>query len=75
MMRAATGPTDVAVRHAETCDGALAGVEYSGTAEDWDGVSEWRCPACGRRYGRWSGRELRDGEIEPRYGPALAEEG
>jgi transposase-like protein len=45
------------------------GVQYQGTPEDWDGVSEWRCMECGRRWGRWTGRELTSrSDIEPRYG-------
>lgn len=43
----------------------IIGVEYQG---GYDGVSEWRCPDCGRREGRWSGKVLEDGETEPRYG-------
>lgn len=43
----------------------IIGVEYQG---GYDGVSEWRCPDCGRREGRWSGKVLQDGETEPRYG-------
>lgn len=49
------------------------GVEYGYDAPagcHYDGVSEWRCPDCGYREGRWSGRELADGEFEPRYGAA-----
>lgn len=47
----------------------VIGVEYAyGNPERYDGVSEWRCPDCGRREGRWSGRVLADEEIEPRYG-------
>jgi rubredoxin len=47
----------------------LIGVQYQG---GYDGVSEWRCPSCGYREGRWSGRELTGDELEPRYGgPAL----
>lgn len=37
------------------------------TQEHYDGVSEWIC-SCGKRYGRWSKRELQDGFIERRYG-------
>ncbi len=43
----------------------LIGVEYLG---GYDGVSEWLCPDCGVRVGRWSGRVLSDGETEQRYG-------
>lgn len=55
--------------HAKTL---ATGVQYCGTSEDWDGVSEWQCH-CGRRWGRWTGRELTGHEIESRYGgrPAI----
>lgn len=43
----------------------VIGVEYQGS---FDGVSEWRCPHCGRREGRWSGKVLGDDETEERYG-------
>lgn len=46
----------------------VTGVQYQGTSEDWDGVSEWNCDRCGRRWGRWSKRELVADEIEWRYG-------
>lgn len=36
--------------------------------EHHDGVSEWRCPRCGRREGRWSGRILTGGSSEPLLG-------
>ena len=47
---------------------SFTGVEYSMTPEDYDGVSEWCCDTCGKRYGRWTGKELKDGELERRYG-------
>lgn len=41
------------------------GVQYPyDWPEHYDGVSEWKCPDCGRREGRWSGRKLEDGERE-----------
>jgi hypothetical protein len=47
----------------------VIGVEYSYECpQHWDGVSEWRCPSCGRREGRWSGKVLADGEEELRFG-------
>lgn len=47
------------------------GVEYGyDHPARYDGVSEWRCPDCGYREGRWTGRTLGDGEYEPRYGGA-----
>ncbi|EKE19660.1 MAG: hypothetical protein ACD_8C00124G0009 [uncultured bacterium] len=47
----------------------IGGVEYNYTSpERYDGISEWVCLDCGFRVGRWSGKELKDGEIEKRYG-------
>jgi hypothetical protein len=43
----------------------VIGVEYQ---FGYDGISEWNCPGCGYREGRWTGRELQEGETEPRYG-------
>ncbi len=34
----------------------------------YDGVSEWRCSICLKRYGRWTGKVLKEGEFEKRYG-------
>ena len=31
----------------------------------WDGWSEWNCPGCDLRIGRWSQKELVKGEVEP----------
>lgn len=36
--------------------------------EHWDGASEFSCPRCGRREGRWTGRVLTGGASEPRFG-------
>lgn len=44
-------------------------VEYEfGHPEWYDGVSEIECRDCGARFGRWSGKELKDGEVEKLYG-------
>jgi hypothetical protein len=43
----------------------VIGVEYQG---GYDGVSEWLCPDCGRREGRWTGKVLADDETEQAYG-------
>ncbi|KKP96420.1 MAG: hypothetical protein US25_C0029G0009 [Candidatus Moranbacteria bacterium GW2011_GWE1_36_7] len=44
-------------------------VEYEpGHPEYYDGVSEIVCNDCGARFGRWSGKELKDGEAEKRGG-------
>jgi hypothetical protein len=40
-------------------------VEYAlGSPEHYDGVSEIECLDCKARIGRWSGRELEEGEAE-----------
>jgi len=47
----------------------MMGVEYPHNhPQHYDGVSEWKCTACGLRIGRWSGNYLKIGEVEPRYG-------
>lgn len=44
-------------------------VEYDGMHPDhYDGTSEIMCNACGARIGRWSEKELVDGETEKRWG-------
>jgi ribosomal protein L40E len=43
--------------------------EYApGHPERYDGVSEIACMDCKARFGRWSGKELAEGEIEKRFG-------
>ncbi len=45
----------------------VIGVEYSyDHPEHRDGVSEWCCPECGYREGRFSGQPLAEGEFESR---------
>ena len=45
------------------------GVEYHwNMPEHYDGISEWNCTGCNRRWGRWSGTELKGEEREGRYG-------
>jgi hypothetical protein len=51
-------------KHGETLTRVI-GVEYTGT---FDGISEWQCPDCGQRQGRWSGKVLGPDEFEERYG-------
>jgi len=46
----------------------IEAVEYRGTSQDYDGTSEYRCLLCGQRTGRWTGRALGEGELEPVYG-------
>jgi len=36
--------------------------------EHYDGVSEIKCEACKKRFGRWTKKELAPGEVEKRYG-------
>lgn len=44
-------------------------VEYDLMHPDhYDGISEIVCQDCGVRIGRWSGRELKEEETEPRNG-------
>lgn len=44
-------------------------VEYPhDNPEHYDGVSEIDCEDCKARFGRWTKKELRDGEFEKRYG-------
>ena len=49
--------------------GNIIMVEYDpGHPERYDGVSEIVCQDCGARFGRWSGKELGEGEVEKRGG-------
>ena len=49
--------------------GAFVGIEYPvERVEHYKGISEWECMDCGTRYGRWSYKELKDGEYEKRWG-------
>lgn len=50
------------------CKAQMVAVQYRMTAEDYDGTSEYACDSCGVRIGRWTGKRLADGELEPRYG-------
>lgn len=48
------------------------GVEYPyNHPQHYDGISEWRCPFCEERVGRWSGSILDEGECEPVFGGAI----
>lgn len=42
--------------------------DHPEAAKDAGVVSEWECPRCGRREGRWSGRVLTGGSSEPLNG-------
>lgn len=50
----------------------IGGEYWYGSPARYDGVSEWWCsPAakgCGLRIGRWTGKVLKDEELEPRLG-------
>jgi DNA-directed RNA polymerase subunit RPC12/RpoP len=47
----------------------MGGCEYAyGSPERYDGISEWVCPSCGTRVGRWTGRVLTGSMAEPRFG-------
>lgn len=50
------------------CKAQMVAVQYCMTPEDYDGISEYACDPCGVRIGRWTGKRLKDGELEPRYG-------
>jgi hypothetical protein len=55
--------------HQKTCakcgSANIAYVEYEGTHPDhYDGASEIACLDCHARFGRWSGKELAEGEAE-----------
>lgn len=57
--------------YCERCDQTVMviGIQYDyDHPEHYDGVSEWRCPRCGRREGRWTGTVLTGGASEPRFG-------
>lgn len=47
----------------------LRGIEYGYPhPERYDGISEWQCPFCSTRWGRWTNKILAEGEDEKRYG-------
>lgn len=47
----------------------LIGLQYSyDDPNHYDGVSEWVCPDCRIRWGRWSMKVLKEDESERRYG-------
>lgn len=46
----------------------IIGVEYAyGSPKRYDGISEIVCSDCKKRYGRWCGQTLEEGETENRY--------
>ena len=47
----------------------IIGIEYTyDSPYRYDGVSEWNCQLCGCRWGRWSGRNLEEGDAEKPHG-------
>jgi ribosomal protein S27AE len=47
----------------------IIGIQYGYPSKEcYDGVSEWNCQKCGYREGRWSGKEIHEGELESRLG-------
>ncbi len=45
------------------------GIQYSyDHPEHYDGISEYMCPDCKTRFGRWTGKKLAESESEKRYG-------
>lgn len=56
--------------YCKKCGGTtFIGIEYPyGHPERYDGISEFLCDSCNARWGRWSGKELKDGECEKRFG-------
>lgn len=75
------GPTVVSasdvVRICPSCErditGRVIGVQYGSEVRDhYDGVSEWRCPDCKARWGRWTRNLLAVGETEPPFGISRA---
>lgn len=54
---------------------AKIGVEYAWNhPHHYDGISEWLCELCRTRWGRWSGRVLKDGECERRFGMEVTDD-
>ncbi len=50
-------------------DQYATGIEYEWShSQHYDGISEWQCSKCNRRWGRWSGKELTGAEYERKYG-------
>ncbi|MDD4860465.1 MAG: hypothetical protein PHR56_09755 [Dehalococcoidales bacterium] len=44
-------------------------IEYAYShPEHYDGISEIQCNDCHTRFGRWTGKELKEGESEKRFG-------
>lgn len=56
-------------RDCPDCAAEMSAHEYGYDSPNrYDGISEWVCPKCGLRIGRWSGKRLEEGEEEPRWG-------
>lgn len=57
------------------CDPSyVIGVDYGRLADrdlSYDGIGEWQCRNCNRRWCRWTGRELKENEYPMRYGKGI----
>lgn len=70
--------SDIKEKQKETlpcgCHSPMFGLQYEisfGVYNDpytYDGISEWHCEGCGKRFGRWTLKELKGDERELRYG-------
>lgn len=50
----------------------VVSVQYDyNSPEHYDGISEYWCPDCNIRVGRWSGLELKKNQLETRFGEGL----
>lgn len=56
--------------HCSKCGSSnIVMVEYPWDSKNhYDGISEIHCRDCNARIGRWSGKELAEGEEETKYG-------
>ena len=69
---------EIAEEHRESYYGGkthystLVAIEYPyGHPQRYDGVSEYMCPNCKTRWGRWTGNILGENESEPRFGTTI----
>jgi transposase-like protein len=53
------------MKKCEKCQSTnIIGIEYDYLSPyHYDGISEWRCEDCGYRINRFTGQELKEGEI------------
>lgn len=60
-------------QHCRECGfiGPMLAQEYAyDSPAHYDGISEWMCPDCGSRFGRWTRRLLTNGMVEWPHGRA-----